>query len=244
MTKKTKYNFQTIGTYLPIFPGFYGTVFEYQSDDIEYSLFNNPDSIHETLKSFICDNVWDCINYSDYQTDTCKAAVSYIDDIIKENTYLCDIVKTVEFDNVYSPKEYNFYNDSVNINLEVDFNKLLKAFMRHPLAGTFLKERYTSCSGFISHYPNNLKQWARDAYEDQDHTIGTMIEFLLMADDPEGEHIHDMYEYVTENIYSGDYINYDGLIEKINEKFTFNDSLLQWDEEQLANYEPIVGGTL
>lgn len=232
---------QKMESWLPIFPGFYSTIFEYNGGDIEYTLFNNPSAINEALKQFCIDNVYDYINYADYQQDISKAAVDFIESELKE--LYPNIVKSVNFQELSSPKEYNFYNDSINVEYEVDFNILLKTFIKHPQAAEYLKQRYTSYDGFSSSYPNNMSDWIESAYKDSSHTISSMLEFLLLVDNDRNDLEMDIYEYCSGEVYNGEYIDYDGLIEAVNNKFTWDDPLTAWDSGQLESFKAIVGGS-
>ncbi len=236
-----KKHFQNISTWLPVFPGFYNTIFEYNDGDIEYTLFNNPDGIAKPLKDFIVENVWVHIDYDAYRQDIVKNACDFMESLLIEN--FPAICKKLTYENLSSPKQYNFINDSVNISINVDFNQLLKTCINHKDFARYLKDRYTSYDGFLSSYPSRKSEWIENAYDDQSHTVGSMLEFLILADIGGDSARMDMYEYCSENVYNGEYIQYDKLIEIVNDEFTFNDDMKQWDDETLESFDPIRGGT-
>jgi len=245
--KSTTENIQATGsfikvkTWLPVFPGFYGTIFNYEGDDIDQTLFNDPSAVDDDLLKYICnDLLWDNWLNQDYEKEVSKHCTEFIEGYCKEN--FPGIIKSIEFENLYSPKEYNFANNSINVIMQVDFDALLKAFISHEKSADFLKDTYTSCSGFISHYPNNLKDWIADAFEDQKHTTAAMLQFLLTADDDYDDDsvMYCMYEYVSENVYPGNYFDYDSMITSINEKYTYNDDLKDFSD--LEGFTPIKGG--
>lgn len=231
----------TVETWLPIFPGFYNTIFEFP-DDIEYSLYDDPKAIDKTVRDFVMSIIWEFIDYAAYQNDITKAATDYIE----ERCFQClpGIVIAIRFQTVKSPREYNFTNDSVNIEIDIDFAALLRKFAKHPQSGDYLKARYTSCSGFISHYPNSLNEWCKDAFDDRTHTVGSMLEFFLRLYILEcGESAEfDMYQYVSEcDTYAGQYIKTDKILECVNEEFTYNPDIKKWSD--IDNFIGIVGGS-
>ncbi len=229
-----------VETWLPIFPGFYNTLFEYSSEP-EYDLFNDPSAVDKLLVNFAVQNVHDYIDYTAYQNDVAECATSYIEAVSME--LLPGIIEHIKFQSVSSPGYYNFSNDTVNIELELDFNALLKAFIRHKHSAEYLKENYTSRDGFNSYHPNNMSDWIEAAWDHQQHTAGSMLAFFLMLEDERSELIQNIYEDVSDSVYSSEYIKYDELCEAVNDEFTFSTPLKAWDQEELEAFQAIVGGT-
>ena len=165
---------KTIKTYLPLFSGFYGTLFEPQFEAEEF------------------DN-------EQYQNDVAKECCNFI----AEN---CEFIKSIKFEAVVSPKFYNFGNDSINI--IVNLNRV--AFKRYlndnrVALDKYLKERYTSCSGFISHYGNSFEEWKEETSnfkELDNHYLGSLLDFYFLNEGIEEE---TMYYYVSERVYTESY---------------------------------------
>ena len=177
---------KTIKTYLPVFTGFYNTIFEMDESD-----FCNENNVSfEQLT----------VDYKQYEIDVVKQCI----DFVKQN---CPFITSIEFENICSPKYYNFSNDSANITVEIDLKVLKKYLTTNKNAlNDYLKERYTSCSGFISHYPNTFEGWKEETEnftELEGHYLGSLLDFYFL-----NEEINDvdMYYYVTKNIYEGEYI--------------------------------------
>lgn len=194
---------KTIATYLPIFNGFYNTIFEFDESNFCYENDVNFDRL--------------TIDYKQYEIDVVKECIEFV----KEN---CILIKSIEFENICSPKEYNFRNDSANITIQMD----LKAFKKYlynnkESLNEYLKERYTSCSGFISHYGNSFKEWEQETENFNNlegHYLGSLLDFYFLV---EGITVEDMYCYVCASIYLDSYITIDELefkelaqVEKIN----------------------------
>ena len=174
-----------IKTYLPLFSGFYNTLFEPDTSNFEsenkctYDDFNFDNSRYEI------DVVKECINF------------------VAEN---CEFIKSIKFEAVVSPKTYNFSNDSANI--IVNLNRV--AFKRYlnensEALDKYLKDRYTSCSGFISHYGNSFEEWKEETSnfkELDNHYLGSLLDFYF---ENEGIKEIEMYYYVSERIYAESY---------------------------------------
>ena len=106
--KQTKYN-----TFCPLFPGFYGTVFEYDNEGQDIESYNEEFGSIFDYEDFTFD-------YADYRTRVSKAFVNRLE------TELNSILPVkIEFQELYSPKEYNFSNDAINVSVELNLNVLL-----------------------------------------------------------------------------------------------------------------------
>lgn len=133
-----------IKSFLPVFPGFYGTMFEASEDN------------HIDDGKTYADYVWD---YSGYGLTVCKSCVNAIEDKLIELGFNL----AIKFEGIASPKEYNFYNDSINVTFQFKTG-CIKALKKYLIANqisfsAYLKDTYTSCSGFISWYSNQYTTW-------------------------------------------------------------------------------------
>lgn len=191
-----------IKTYLPLFSGFYNTI--WQSDDkeqMEVSYINEQRS----AKGLEPINWDDCqFEYNDYQMDVVKGIAQYLERELK--TFVSDI--TVE--RIVSPKEYNFRNDSANvvITLSMDNVKAIKKYLidnSEQFAG-YLKDTYTSCSGFISSYPNNIEEFMTNKPLKDSHKLGSILQFIC---NNEGIEEINAYYNVEANL---SVANYDKLV--------------------------------
>ena len=86
-----------------------------------------------------------------------------------------------KFNLLTSPREYNFETDRIFIDIEknhaIDFIKYIIKNYKKELENK-IKERFTSRSGFWSHYKNGLNLWTQD-YSEWDHNqIGTCFELF------------------------------------------------------------------
>ena len=102
----------------------------------------------------------------------------YIDAI---NKRLEGFTLNAKFNLLTSPREYNFETDRIFIDIErdhaIDFIKYIIKNYKKELENK-IKERFTSRSGFWSHYKNGLDLWTKD-YSEWDHNqIGTCFELI------------------------------------------------------------------
>jgi hypothetical protein len=195
-TMEEQKNKSVLETWLPIFPGFYGTIFEYSNEDMDIEAFEQ-----ETGKE---DLNWDNFNwdYEDYNNRVAEACCEAIENKLQE---YFDLV--INFQNVSSPREYNFANDSINIEIIASKGTLSK--IREYLLENieeykeYVRRKYTSCDGFISRYSNNAYTWINDymfKMQDNGHYLGSILQFVLINE-----------EFTEEDLYyKTDHENYVG----------------------------------
>ncbi len=170
-------------TWLPIFTGYYESIFDCSDSVIEsdsdLSTDEYKDHFPELFKAgvthdFFKENFW---NYADF-TECFKEASETICDSLTELDH-SDIILNIEYQKTVSPKFYNFPTDSINCNIEYDAEKL-KSFINSHLEGftKYIKEKYTSCSGFISSYSNGVSDWL-DFENYSAHELGSVLEFVI-----------------------------------------------------------------
>jgi len=190
---------KTIESYLPIFQGFYGTHFE--SDIAEENVMYNLEEDGENAKYQDIE-----FDYVDYRNRVAEKCISSIWNELKSN----DLDIDIEFDAVYSPRFYNFENDVINCTYKVsneDFEKIVKYCETNIEEFTeYLKENYSSYSGFHSFFDTEPNIWFR-LYLDEDNNkfqraFAGILKFLL---ENEGYTIDEMYNDAQEET---SYIDY------------------------------------
>lgn len=215
------YNYKVYKTWLPDFPGFYETSYSFNDSDLENTLFNEPYKIQKEIKEFIKENIFDNINYEQYQQDISKKFTDIWFSVFQEN--FPNIVKSYKYEKLVSPKEYNFSTDSIDIEIELDLEKLVAEFKKdYKSASQYIHDKYTSCSGFISYYENDIEDWLQTLEQDQDHKIGAMLQYLSQNSDIDEFDSENMLYAVLDDFYNNEYINYDKLVELINDEFNIN----------------------
>lgn len=161
-----------IETFLPVFPGFYGTVFE---PDFT-SLLRENDVNWEDVK----------FDFEAYKKAFGKFACSFLQDQLKE------YVTSIEFQEVYSPKYYNYSNDSINCAITLtnaNCKKIAKAIKLFPSEWSqYLRDKFTSCSGFISLHSSKASDWKINTsnytdFSGDPHWLGEILEFFCQKID-------------------------------------------------------------
>lgn len=192
---------QKINTYLPIFSGFYNTIWNFQEENVIYNINDNRevegDINFEHLE----------IDYVKYENDVAKQLC----EVIKDK--LSDYIENIEFQKIYSPKTYNFSTDSIDVSIIPNIENIKKFIYAHKNEfNQYLKNKYTSYDGFISHYDNSFEAWEDDTQSFNDlninsHALGSILDFIAHISELEEVNI---YEYVMENIYYDNYVeNYE-----------------------------------
>lgn len=167
---------KTIKTYLPIFSGFYGTLFEDIIDSEEENIF-------EENESYTTDNVE--FDYKTFKEDISKQCVGVFEDAFNRDMHT---KLSVSFESLFSPKFYNFENDSINVTISLnrnDFDTVISAIKENKTEiSEQLKERYSSREGFSSFHSTDLDEWIEDltlefeTEEDCSHKWGAILEIL------------------------------------------------------------------
>lgn len=207
---------KTYDTFLPIFPGFYGTWFEdYDTEDYEIrsTLENISEEYHihwdvvDALRNF--GSNWELVDvdYDNYRHDLAIDCCQWVEYQLQD---LFGKECKVEFQEIYSPREYNFANDSIYCAITVDLDKVIKYIREHwDSFAECIKETYTSYDGFHSWYSNDAKEWLPDSVKsDEDlewseHQVGAALHFCIMTElgkteDDEFSPSYEMYAYCTE----------------------------------------------
>lgn len=131
-----------------------------------------------------------------------------------------------EYVNVYSPKYYNFKNDSLNIDVTLDLDKLYKIIYKYENEfDIFLKENYKSHPGFINFMPSNIDEfYSNDS--DEDLNIASAINFILYKIDFEKIIPEDLANLMIENYTLFDYVTPEAMEKFNNDIKTLNNVVL------------------
>lgn len=172
-------------TWLPVFSGFYGTIWETDNDE-EMEIENIND---QRASKGLPPIEWDAIewDYKGYTESVGKGFTKYVERDLKG----LGVVDKITYEKVSSPREYNFANDSIHI--EVGLTKVneknIRAYLRkHKDAfKKYLEDHYTSYDGFMSSYSNNVEVWLVDDYLTHEHKLGAVLNFILLNEDDDYE---------------------------------------------------------
>jgi hypothetical protein len=196
-----------IKTYLPIFSGFYSSIWE-----IDYSYIEQFIQDERNQKGIYSNyNVNDIrINNEQYKNDIVELFCQSLSDIMS------DFINGIELERIISPKSYNFSNDSADVIIDIKTDEIKSFIYLHKEKFCeFLKKRYTSYDGFISHYKNDFESWENDTKGFSDfsingHILGSILDFIANE-----INVNEMaiYENISENLYILEYVeNLDEII--------------------------------
>lgn len=179
LPKKEQPAMWKVPTWLPVFPGFYDTMFSSDGAEEAELEYINEKRAEKDLPRV----EWDALNFDfeEYNDRVARAAADEVMGILTKEEFLDGF----DFEGMYSPREYNFKNDSVNIKVLITRDNalnILRNLTEHRYEfSEYLKERYTSYDGFMSFHSNAIEDWMDD-FEDtimDQHKLGSILEFLL-----------------------------------------------------------------
>lgn len=194
-----------IETWLPVFSGFYNTIWEPQTDtEIAYINERRNEGGFAPIGYNDCE--WD---YSGYQERVAEGVTKRVG----AATIDAGLIQAIEYQRIKSPKEYNFRNDSIDVvvTLTRGNEKAILSFLKvnETTFSAYLKEVYTSYSGFISHYPNIIAPFMADSPLNDKHKLGAILNFccgVVQVDEM------TIYEDLTGNGVTLEASNYSALI--------------------------------
>jgi hypothetical protein len=174
-----------IKSYLPVFQGFAYTNFD--SDYAEESVLEEHSETNYTEYNKVD------FNYKEYRNRVGKTAVGSVENYLKHDGLSIGI----EFEKIYSPRFYNFENDSIYCTYSVtdeDFAKLIEYCKSHHTAFKgFLLDNYASRSGFSSFFDTMPQTWFDEYLEEGSNKFERafvgILEFYLQE---EGYTVDDM----------------------------------------------------
>jgi hypothetical protein len=155
------------------------------------------DAIDRAIESLFQDDRGDCnsdlINhfYNKDCIDFQKVRESYARDYTQALAIASKL--QITFDELNSPKEYNFTTDRIFVNISEKSARKLFASVDKDVLRQYIKETFTSRSGFISYYSPDLNDWPDDITEWDHNQIGTLIEVAVNFD--EEDYVCRLSEY-------------------------------------------------
>ena len=191
-----------IDTYLPIFKGFYQSI--YEPNNLEKLQYEDINEIRENnnKKPISFDNI--DFDYNKYYIDVSKQLCDVIQD------ELSDYINVIRYKNINSPKYYNYSNDFIECEIEPKKDNILNYIKsNYNDWKKYLKDNYTSYDGFISNYDNNPKSEDWNDYNiiNSKHQLYAVLNFIS---ENEGINELDIYDWLVDLWI--DVKNYDELI--------------------------------
>jgi hypothetical protein len=195
----------------PVHPGFYESIVSpmangLENQEIEYAIDEDEGYIkHKKGQCYIVE-----YDYKEYEK-ICSQKIN--DYFLKE---INDIIADIHFEprikqlftkiseDLDSPKEYNFKTDRSFIKVEVNPFKLIEVInymftYYYNELNESIKKEFTSYSGFISFYSNNIKDWKEKRATSFDHNeLATIFKVLFDEYHSDDDLIYDLAELSSE----------------------------------------------
>ena len=178
------------------FSGFYESWYSdelnsVEEREVEYFCEENDD----IDKDWLANEMWRFQDIRKAEVAICPAYVDAFNDHMFETF---DLQLGLTFSDMSSPKEYNFTTDRIFAHISEEKALELYQSVGMQLLAKTIKERFTSCDGFISFYSNRLEDWLCKPLSEWDHNeLGTLLE-ALVADD------NDFDYNIFTRLYDGD----------------------------------------
>lgn len=230
-------------TYLPVFPGFYGTIFEADEERETNGINDVREELSlEPIKDYDIE-----FDYEGYHQSVARKCCDFLSDNLSELGFVSKITMQM----LRSPREYNFYNDSIDIVIEMDI-KNRRAIQDYIYSHKeefekYLRSNYTSCSGFIPGYSNYFEDWDEETgnfymFKNPGHYLGAILNFICECEEITDERMYYSIEVSLEAV-DFDFETTKVQCEKCGEWYTPKKEYLLQVEKDKKNYgkefEPI-----
>lgn len=171
---------QTKETVVPFFPGFYESELSWMIDREEEYYLEENDKTWEEIQDEV-----------DYHRGYLAISQAWLD-------AFCDEVGiSLKYKEVDSPREYNFTTDRLVAEIEMGELERIRKIVDSDweTLSRVIKENFTSRSGFVSFYSNDIDEWMEKDTDDLDHNeIMTYIQaYVEINHEPREllDYIHD-----------------------------------------------------
>jgi len=142
-----------INTNLPGFTGYYGSIFDDAdtSNEVEYINEQRAEKGLEPIDENLIN--W---NYKQYYEELNESLTNVVEDFLID----LNMIKSIKFIKLHSPKYYNYTNDVIECEIEVNV-KEVKKYIKNNIEEfeTYLEDNFKSRSGFISFYEYDINFW-------------------------------------------------------------------------------------
>lgn len=166
---------KTFSLQVPFFHGFYNTIFDLVDNEYDAcNYFAETTGVNLSEDDYTFDN-------KEFMKDVCDAFIDCF------TAYMPKFIEKVEYDELVSPREYNFETDRIFANMT--FNDNWKNVMKdyfvkyHIPIGKMIKEYHTSYDGFFSYMSNNIDDWYKKLFDDEDTLyLEYFLKYMIIID--------------------------------------------------------------
>lgn len=139
--------------------------------------------------------VYDIYDFDGYCKEVAEHAVELLD--AEATAWNRDIILSMKYKGLWSPRYYNFATDRIEAEVEVDYDKLCNFCLEEHRAefDEHLAEHFTDRDGFWSFVANNVIGFEDKLGEESEKYDQVMLEFYLLSLDYLKERDHEFSEY-------------------------------------------------
>lgn len=221
-----------IKSWLPLFTGYYETIFDNTSEDMKYVFTPEElDFIEENADEYTTASeiALDMVDWGKCEELKSKRIVNAVRDFLIEEKIASDAV----YDSTFNPREYNFRTDSINVTYvftEDNISEIQDIILGHWKEWKdHIKSRFTSRDGFSFHSNDaNDESWEiRKVFEDKDEfKVGEILNFILKL---RNYNSMDIY-------YHPEYDNITPMIDAITPEYNTKEKRMEYIK-QVIDYE-------
>lgn len=150
------------------FSGFYYTLHDSELDEVLNQIFSDRDTGCHVNEDLVM-RAWSSMDWRQVHIDYAK---EYVDDFRRA------FKLELWFDELKSPREYNFTTDRIFVWISTESLKRVFAEVDTPALRVKIRENHTSRGGFYSYYTNTLESWPADVTEWDHNQIATLLQAL------------------------------------------------------------------
>lgn len=171
-----KYIVMKLNTNLPGFNGYYGSIFDDvdTTSEVEYI---NEQRTENGLNELQNENSIDW-NYNQYYSELNLVLTQCVEEFLGD----LNIVNSIKFKKLHSPKFYNFSNDTIECIVDLKVKETKKYINSNlGLFSKYLVDNFKSRDGFISFYDYELNIWLdkMKSFKNLDHIeIHAILDFI------------------------------------------------------------------
>lgn len=169
------------------FSGFYETHHNAEIDNVLEQMVSDSSGCHP-ISDRISNDLWLHVNTP--IVEYTRAFVASFQTLLNAE---CGLNIALTWESVSSPREYNFQTDRIFATISFPDVQAMFAKIDRKVLDETAKNRFTSRSGFISHYSPDWRSW-RNMREWDHNQVGTLIEALT------AQYLSDNWEWnITED---------------------------------------------
>jgi hypothetical protein len=187
-----------VDTYLPIFPGFYGTDFDegdgFLESEMGEGFLESYPELADIPEGFVKEHFWDCVNYYMGNLGVAQSATKAVESL------LSGYVESIEFQELKRPKEYNFENDWINVRIVPKTGEISRCVEENWDGFVeWIRKRYSHRDGFMSFHPSDAAEWRESTkgfvdFSGNPHYLGAVLDFIATVEGEDDDRLLEEFD--------------------------------------------------